>query len=227
MPKVSKKELLRRKRISNALKKYHRERKLLAELFENEFKKSKTKKNVSQKTSTLERNIIKDFEREFQRTENKKSRKRTDIFKKKRKRTKVKTFFSKKDKSKFRFTNKLKFEYKKPQKVDIENLDEIPEDFELLKPEIKEFILSEKKKGMNTVNIGYDLKLIFTDSKGKNPVEVKNTSYNTEKDFLFRSSKVIDKGISGIEDGIMKRFENYTLKADEFKLYGFEVELED
>ena len=90
------------------------------------------------------------------------------------------------------------------------------------------FIKSEKKKGKNLINIGYDIQLIFTDVNGNNPKIINSTAYNTESDYIFQKSENIKIGLNTIANNMVPRFEKYIKNgADFIQLNGFEIEVED
>jgi len=214
--KIRKKELERRKKISNSLKKYWSQRKKLENeiakdferiagiSFESDRKKSKRKPKTSPKRSTKQ-------------------------FTEKRKKVKVKTFPSKKNKEKFFFSDKKAFELKRNIHLrDALDFDRVRKVIAKMRPRLKLFYLKSKGRKTNKLmNMGYKIKLEFRSFKDKSKkTTIETTSFAPS--FMINQNKNIDKTIDGLIDNMQERFNDYLKRQGFYSLQfqGIEAEME-
>lgn len=189
---MNKKEKLRRERISQSLKRYHKDKKIIARLDREleSFLELKTKKWRTLKL-----------------------------------RTKVKSFPKKDEPAKFFYSTKRRYRLNKPIKVENNlGLRKVRAVTNKLKKKITSDIIKYNKK-KKPINLGYRIKMTFTDKNGKNKKVIDSTSYR--ESFIPQTLKDIPEGIDLLKLQMLQAFKEYitTSGFSELTFFGLETEI--
>lgn len=191
---MTKKEKLRRQRISLALKRYHKDKRIIAHL-------------DRELESNLELN--------------------TKRWRKLKLRTKVKSFPKKDNPSEFFYSTKRRYRLNKPIKVESNlGLRKVKTMTERIKPDLVKDVKKYNKK-KKPINIGYRIKMQFTDKQGKNKKLIDSTSYRSA--FIPETLKDIDKGFDLLKRQMLEAFKEYITTSGfaELTFFGLETEIEE
>lgn len=238
-------------KISKSLKKYHKEKKLIQEIFEslpkvkkefkNELQSQKTRNRItkSNKPITKRKTNVKTSNKSVKRKTSKSVRD-SKGFTTTRIRKRVKTFPEKRNKANFFYSDKLKINFDEKLNIKSEfEIKQLKENIKSTKPELKKFYEKSKGKKRNKkMNIGYELKMTFY-AKGMNknlpPSKVPNSQKTVIKTTSFLKPVILNKktqinqSIDILNNEIEMRFLEYLVNKALGNLIctGIEAELEN
>lgn len=198
---MTKKEKLRRKRISIALKRYHEQKEinLLDRLLEQNLQ-------IKQKEKIR---VVKNF------------------WKVGKSRKKIKSFPKKDEPSKFFYATKREYLLKKPILADSDlGIKKIDIQSKKLRSTIAQDVI-KNNKDVKPINLGYKIKMVFKSKTGGDDKVIETTSYRDA--FIPKTKKDFYGGFDLLKEKMLEAFKEYitTSGFSELTFFGLETEIEE